>query len=104
CLTPPASGIYLLSLHDALPIFVSGAVDGEDVLGLVRRLLDFLAQFRDEVVDRARRRRLFVAPDLVEDLLAGDDLAGMRDQISEQDRKSTRLNSSHLGISYAVFC
>src|SRR5438045_4254952 len=24
--------------------------------------------------------------------------------IDEQDRKSTRLNSSHLGISYAVFC
>src|SRR5262245_63423483 len=23
---------------------------------------------------------------------------------SAQDRKSTRLNSSHLGISYAVFC
>src|SRR5438045_5592322 len=23
---------------------------------------------------------------------------------SRQDRKSTRLNSSHLGISYAVFC
>src|SRR5947199_1360964 len=23
---------------------------------------------------------------------------------SETDRKSTRLNSSHLGISYAVFC
>src|SRR5258705_821967 len=23
---------------------------------------------------------------------------------STQDRKSTRLNSSHLGISYAVFC
>src|SRR5438045_8050387 len=23
---------------------------------------------------------------------------------SEADRKSTRLNSSHLGISYAVFC
>src|SRR5437899_8870526 len=23
---------------------------------------------------------------------------------SDQDRKSTRLNSSHLGISYAVFC
>src|SRR5205814_10170643 len=28
------------------------------------------------------------------------------DQVSksEQDRKSTRLNSSHLGTSYAVFC
>src|SRR5436853_2263479 len=24
--------------------------------------------------------------------------------LSEVDRKSTRLNSSHLGISYAVFC
>src|SRR5438045_7240739 len=24
--------------------------------------------------------------------------------IPQQDRKSTRLNSSHLGISYAVFC
>src|ERR1035441_9850043 len=26
------------------------------------------------------------------------------DRDSEEDRKSTRLNSSHLGISYAVFC
>src|ERR1035438_10815286 len=25
-------------------------------------------------------------------------------QIGKGDRKSTRLNSSHLGISYAVFC
>src|SRR5262245_62978537 len=24
--------------------------------------------------------------------------------VLEEDRKSTRLNSSHLGISYAVFC
>src|SRR5262245_65152296 len=26
------------------------------------------------------------------------------DEILQKDRKSTRLNSSHLGISYAVFC
>src|SRR5258705_5811187 len=26
------------------------------------------------------------------------------DSLPVQDRKSTRLNSSHLGISYAVFC
>src|SRR5262245_64875660 len=25
-------------------------------------------------------------------------------QLNRSDRKSTRLNSSHLGISYAVFC
>src|SRR5258705_8068339 len=30
--------------------------------------------------------------------VAGEDLA------RQADRKSTRLNSSHLGISYAVFC
>src|SRR5437899_7440205 len=30
-----------------------------------------------------------------------DDVAGIR---AGADRKSTRLNSSHLGISYAVFC
>src|SRR5205814_10544479 len=27
-----------------------------------------------------------------------------RQRLAVQDRKSTRLNSSHLGISYAVFC
>src|SRR5258705_6810752 len=31
----------------------------------------------------------------------GDGIAAIR---GPRDRKSTRLNSSHLGISYAVFC
>src|SRR5437899_5340572 len=31
-------------------------------------------------------------------------IPGLRNQITGKDRKSTRLNSSHLGISYAVFC
>src|SRR5262245_62274816 len=31
-------------------------------------------------------------------------LQSIEDKVEEQDRKSTRLNSSHLGISYAVFC
>src|SRR5438477_7422324 len=30
--------------------------------------------------------------------------AGQRDRPGRQDRKSTRLNSSHMSISYAVFC
>src|SRR6266571_6176342 len=30
--------------------------------------------------------------------------APLRDQIRQIDRKSTRLNSSHMSISYAVFC
>src|SRR5690606_39702927 len=28
----------------------------------------------------------------------------LREEIEEEDRKSTRLNSSHVKISYAVFC
>src|SRR6202042_2236609 len=37
--------------------------------------------------------------------LGGGDLAGMLAAVPVvQDRKSTRLNSSHMSISYAVFC
>src|SRR5438034_4505773 len=39
-----------------------------------------------------------LAPDLVVEVLSPGDRAG------EIDRKSTRLNSSHTVISYAVFC
>src|SRR5947209_14579103 len=31
-------------------------------------------------------------------------IAGIRTALREGDRKSTRLNSSHANISYAVFC
>src|SRR5438477_8231021 len=30
--------------------------------------------------------------------------AAVRKRLKETDRKSTRLNSSHMSISYAVFC
>src|SRR5258705_3750377 len=36
--------------------------------------------------------------------LASDLLGRVIEAASGKDRKSTRLNSSHLGISYAVFC
>src|SRR5690554_7225897 len=36
--------------------------------------------------------------------ILGDNLRGMDNNILTQDRKSTRLNSSHVRISYAVFC
>src|ERR1039458_1329969 len=46
--------------------------------------------------------------DAVRRLLAADPGDDLRCDIGYgmdgQDRKSTRLNSSHLGISYAVFC
>src|SRR5437899_7285807 len=35
---------------------------------------------------------------------SGEKRARAKENIVQSDRKSTRLNSSHLGISYAVFC
>src|SRR3712207_8167596 len=80
--------IYTLSLHDALPIFVT-----------VRE------QMRDDArVDTGTRSR---SVRLLEQLACGGgyravSLSGWADQ--RVDRKSTRLNSSHANISYAVFC
>src|ERR1035438_2523755 len=42
-------------------------------------------------------------PDIFNELSSEDILAYYREKYAP-DRKSTRLNSSHLGISYAVFC
>src|SRR3712207_7316099 len=51
----------------------------------------------------ARRRRLVSAPDGVR---GGDARRGLAARYGDcaGDRKSTRLNSSHANISYAVFC
>src|SRR5438034_2626358 len=51
-----------------------------------------------EVVDRVGGGDSFAAA-LIARLLGGDPPAG-----ALEDRKSTRLNSSHTVISYAVFC
>src|SRR2546426_11766022 len=70
--------IYTLSLHDALPIskeFIKPIPYEE-----LQREIDIFC-------------KLFAQP-AVE--------AGLRKFV--EDRKSTRLNSSHLVISYAVFC
>src|SRR3712207_7236791 len=40
----------------------------------------------------------------LEERLAGAPNATLRRKQARQDRKSTRLNSSHANISYAVFC
>src|SRR5947199_5157588 len=62
------------------------------------------------MIRRPPRSTLFPYTTLFRSLLAEDRRAvrGLHDQFRlEQpgrDRKSTRLNSSHLGISYAVFC
>src|SRR3712207_7460415 len=79
--------IYTLSLHDALPIFTAVTASPvesdrvDDVGG--NREQDEYAEYPDH--PQRYRGQLVVV-----------DAAG--------DRKSTRLNSSHANISYAVFC
>src|SRR3712207_9068326 len=68
--------IYTLSLLDALPIY------------------DDMVVFKNDLHLTCSCRRLPESPDLKHSL---------RGQ-KPRDRKSTRLNSSHANISYAVFC
>src|SRR5258708_9458868 len=58
------------------------------------------------VVDEARRRGEPAAPAVFREVGARQDADGRADERARarQDRKSTRLNSSHQIISYAVFC
>src|SRR5437867_6395171 len=79
------SEIYTLSLHDALPICL---VADED-----RRVAEHLRR-----EDRDGDHRLAAAAPY----RVGRERELARDL--HEDRKSTRLNSSHRTISYAVFC
>src|SRR5690606_42146292 len=82
---PATTAIYPLSLHDALPICPRAVTSGF-------------------VTTRAyTRRSAEIAPVRGSQTLAVSPSAAVpKRQIS--DRKSTRLNSSHVKISYAVFC
>src|SRR5438445_3906653 len=78
----PTPEMLALSLHDALPIFAR-----RDTAGIVR----------------------YVGPNPDTGEIEGYDFRGRsrrssRQLTQDQDRKSTRLNSSHANISYAVFC
>src|SRR5947199_10708487 len=69
--------IYTLSLHDALPISGAAPVPQDELPEIP------CGEAPERDADACRPDQHAEAP---------------------QDRKSTRLNSSHLGISYAVFC
>ena len=86
--------IYTLSLHDALPIFciqktlqeICHSDDIDDQLMFAGH-----AAFRFATDPFYSNGFVPTVKQLIERLLTGD-------------RKSTRLNSSHVVISYAVFC
>src|SRR5205814_10208831 len=101
--TSPAR-IYTLSLHDALPISPT----------LLRAAEEHVEDVGEVGSDMAPTRGLDLAELVVSGPLLGigKDLEREADLLEARfglriglvDRKSTRLNSSHLGISYAVFC
>src|SRR5690554_7067676 len=79
--------IYTLSLHDALPIYEQV---NPSVVHAIAKREPLRAVFRDSG-------------------FASDDTRINAEQVFREvspatDRKSTRLNSSHVRISYAVFC
>src|SRR2546422_8510531 len=75
--------IYTLSLHDALPILLGG--------GPCRPSVGALLPLPARGAPAAVGVRVDVGSDA-------------RARVPGEDRKSTRLNSSHGYISYAVFC
>src|SRR5439155_5294519 len=83
----PSTDIYTLSLHDALPIFSPGKPPS--VLAVTSYESGEGKTATAEGLARAAARHGARV------LLVDGDL---------RDRKSTRLNSSHVAISYAVFC
>src|SRR5260221_13479451 len=84
--------IYTLSLHDALPI---SKPEGR----AKRRGLAEIEHDLDRARARAPHRHDRAFEQAAE--VGGGKVAG---DASDPDRKSTRLNSSHTVISYAVFC
>src|SRR3712207_7773778 len=65
-------------------------------------LFPYTTLFRSDAISNFEQVLLLV-PDLPSVEEKKVDAAQRRDQFGE-DRKSTRLNSSHANISYAVFC
>src|SRR5205807_9026000 len=86
----PHAALYSLSLHDALPI----SATRPEYAGAVRRAL------RPEVSGRLSQ----AAYETLAIVAYQQPVSRARIEEVRGDRKSTRLNSSHLVISYAVFC
>src|SRR3712207_9559071 len=86
CNDTASTEIYTLSLHDALPIFdqIQAELDGK-VAKSGMALLPESAQHPERMNEFNHRAVASRTSD-------------------DEDRKSTRLNSSHANISYAVFC
>src|SRR5699024_12880392 len=96
---PPPPALYPPSLHDALPISY------QRIVALVPEMYDDIwtgakGFYKSEPVCADGGEVIIYAPHITEvAAMHPGDVRGV-----DEDRKSTRLNSSHVSISYAVFC
>src|SRR5690606_39640312 len=98
------SDTYTLSLHDALPIYYVGkyAFANTHLYKLDFNKNADETAFSNTLLNGQSFKPLelnFITDSIKKEVYIND-----RKFIIEIDRKSTRLNSSHVKISYAVFC
>src|SRR5699024_12875048 len=93
----PPSLSSTLSLHDALPILTLRDVSKEELGYLIQRAIELKTMLRNGQRHEPLRGKT---------LGMIFEKASTRTRVSFEtgDRKSTRLNSSHVSRSYAVFC
>src|SRR5690606_41511072 len=96
---PPSPQLSTLSLHDALPIFRLHQDETNLVCTLAIDASESM-QFRGRGSLSKLEYAQYLATAFSHIILQGQDQVGL----ALLDRKSTRLNSSHVKISYAVFC
>src|SRR5207253_8269247 len=98
---PRPPRLYALSLHDALPIWRLFDVDVFGQLAVIQAFLPMLHRSRGRIVNMSSVGAHIAIP-------FGGVLnackAAFGTLSDTLDRKSTRLNSSHVAISYAVVC
>src|SRR5690606_40135573 len=87
-----ATQIYALSLHDALPIYLANT----DMLAVRYAAPEEATTLTSGV--------MYVRSDMARGEVFDGGVGATGSYSVDADRKSTRLNSSHVKISYAVFC
>src|SRR5206468_12932605 len=101
---PPLTWLYPLSLHDALPIYVSSVTHANLVKAEHQATRAQLPQAPGLLLATFPHRHLKNGPFLLQNARQSTSCArsSVGQSIGFLDRKSTRLNSSHDQISYAV--
>src|SRR5439155_19205345 len=100
----PTTDTHTLPLHDALPILEAGHARrlAEDRVPVGRDVVRAGPLTQHLQIGEARHQRHHLARQRLQELQPRAHLNPLGVILDAEDRKSTRLNSSHVAISYAV--